>query len=61
MGSGGAAGQPVCLGRAGTMSRAGPWGVWAMGRIEKARAGVLGVSEVGEAVADLGRKHVVQS
>ena len=40
---------------------AGPWGEWAMGWIEKARAGVLGVSEVGEVVADLGRKHVVQS
>ena len=40
---------------------AGPWGVWAMGQIEKARAGVLGVSEVGEAVADLGRRHVVPS
>ena len=40
---------------------AGPWGVWAMGWIEKARAGVLGVSEVGEAVADLGRRRVVLS
>ena len=32
-----------------------------MGRIERARAGVLGVSEVGEAVADLGRRRVVLS
>ena len=40
---------------------AAPWGVWAMGWIEKARAGVLGVSEVGEAVADLGGRQVVQS
>ena len=29
--------------------------------IEKVQAGVLGVSEVGEAVADLGRRRVVQS
>ena len=34
--------------------------VWAMGRIEKAWAG-LGVSEVGEAVSDLGRRQVVPS
>ena len=40
---------------------AGPWGVWVMGWIEKARAGDLGVSEVGEAVADLGRRRVVPS
>jgi len=40
---------------------AAPWGVWAMGWIEKARAGVLGVSEVGEAVANLGGRQVVQS
>ena len=40
---------------------AGPWGVWVMGRIEKARAGDLGVSKVGEVVADLGRRWVVQS
>ena len=40
---------------------AGLRGVWAMGRIEKARAGVLGVSEVGEAVSDLGRRRVVLS
>ena len=39
---------------------AGPWGVWAMGWIEKAWAEVLGVSDVDEAVADLGRRHVVQ-
>ena len=39
----------------------GMWGVWALGQIEKAWAGVVGVSEVGEAVADLGRRRVVQS
>ena len=31
------------------------------GWIEKARAGVLGVSEVGAAVANLGGRRVVQS
>ena len=40
---------------------AGPWGVWVMGWIEKAWAGVLGVSEVGAAVADLGGRWVVHS
>ena len=40
---------------------AGPWGVWAMDCTEKAWAGELGVSEVGEAVADLGRRRVVPS
>ena len=40
---------------------AGMWGVWAVGWIEKTWAGVVGVSEVGEAVADLGRRRVVQS
>ena len=40
---------------------AAPWGVWAMDKIEKVQAGMLGVSEVGEAVANLGGRQVVQS
>ena len=32
-----------------------------MDKIEKVQAGVLGVSEVGEEVSDLGRRRVVQS
>ena len=35
--------------------------MWEVGRIAKARLGVLDVSEVGEAVADLGRRRVVLS